>query len=53
MNCVHPGTERKPSLLAAQAAKLGVTSEEAEKRTYAPDEPRTVGYCWRKARAGY
>ena len=43
VNCVHPGqtrTERTPRLLAARAAELGVTPEEAEKRDYAPDSPR-------------
>lgn len=43
VNCVHPGqtrTERTPRLLAARAAELGVTLEEAEKRDYAPDSPR-------------
>jgi NAD(P)-dependent dehydrogenase (short-subunit alcohol dehydrogenase family) len=43
VNCVHPGitrTERTPSLLAARAAELGVTAEEAERRAYAKDSPR-------------
>jgi NAD(P)-dependent dehydrogenase (short-subunit alcohol dehydrogenase family) len=43
VNCVHPGqtrTERTPRLIAARAAELGVTPEEAEKRDYAPDSPR-------------
>src|SRR5216684_6228266 len=43
VNCVHPGqtrTERTPRLLAARAAELGVTPEEAEKRDYAADSPR-------------
>lgn len=43
VNCIHPGitrTERTPSLLAARAAELGVTPEEAERRAYAPDSPR-------------
>jgi NAD(P)-dependent dehydrogenase (short-subunit alcohol dehydrogenase family) len=43
VNCVHPGqtrTERTPRLLAARAAELGVTPEEAETRDYAPDSPR-------------
>jgi NAD(P)-dependent dehydrogenase (short-subunit alcohol dehydrogenase family) len=43
VNCIHPGvtrTERTPRLLAAQAAELGITPEEAEKRNYAPDSPR-------------
>ena len=48
VNCVHPGTtrtERTPSLLAKQAAQLGVTPAEAEKRTYAPDAPRGNAIC--------
>ncbi len=43
VNCIHPGTtrtERTPRLLAARAAELGITPEEAEQRTYAPDSPR-------------
>jgi NAD(P)-dependent dehydrogenase (short-subunit alcohol dehydrogenase family) len=43
VNCVHPGqtrTERTPRLLAARAAELGVSPEEAERRDYAPDSPR-------------
>lgn len=48
VNCIHPGTtrtERTPRLLAARAAELGVTPEEAEKRTYAPDAPRGNAIC--------
>jgi NAD(P)-dependent dehydrogenase (short-subunit alcohol dehydrogenase family) len=48
VNCVHPGTtrtERTPSLLAKSAAELGVTPEEAEKRTFAPDSPRGNAIC--------
>ena len=48
VNCIHPGTtrtERTPSLLAARAAELGVTPQEAEKRTYAPDSPRGNSIC--------
>jgi len=48
VNCVHPGTtrtERTPSLLAAQAAKLGITAEEVEKRTFLPDAPRGNAIC--------
>ncbi len=48
VNCVHPGTtrtERTPLLLAARAAELGVTAEEAEKRAYAPDSPRGNAIC--------
>ena len=43
VNCIHPGmtrTERTPRLMAARGAELGVTPEEAEKRTYAPDSAR-------------
>jgi NAD(P)-dependent dehydrogenase (short-subunit alcohol dehydrogenase family) len=43
VNCIHPGmtrTERTPRLLAARAAELGTTPEEAERRDYAPDSPR-------------
>ena len=48
VNCVHPGTtrtERTPKLLAARAAELNTTPEEAEKRTYAPDSPRGNAIC--------
>jgi NAD(P)-dependent dehydrogenase (short-subunit alcohol dehydrogenase family) len=48
VNCVHPGTtrtERTPSLLAKSAAEMGVTPEEAEKRTFAPDAPRGNAIC--------
>jgi NAD(P)-dependent dehydrogenase (short-subunit alcohol dehydrogenase family) len=48
VNCIHPGTtrtERTPRLLAARAAELGITPEEAEKRTYAPDSPRGNAIC--------
>jgi NAD(P)-dependent dehydrogenase (short-subunit alcohol dehydrogenase family) len=44
VNCIHPGitrTERTPQLMAARAAELGVTPEEAERRAYAPDSPRS------------
>jgi NAD(P)-dependent dehydrogenase (short-subunit alcohol dehydrogenase family) len=43
VNCIHPGitrTERTPKLMAARAAELGVTPEEAERRAYAPDSSR-------------
>jgi len=43
VNCVHPGTtrtEHTPRLLAKQAAELGITPEEVEKRNYAKDSPR-------------
>jgi NAD(P)-dependent dehydrogenase (short-subunit alcohol dehydrogenase family) len=48
VNCVHPGitrTERTPSLLAARAAELGITPEEAEQRDFAPDSPRGNAIC--------
>jgi NAD(P)-dependent dehydrogenase (short-subunit alcohol dehydrogenase family) len=48
VNCIHPGTtrtERTPRLMAARAAELGVTPDEAEKRTYAPDSPRGNAIC--------
>lgn len=48
VNCIHPGTtrtERTPRLMAARAAELGVTPEEAEKRAYAPDSPRGNAIC--------
>jgi len=48
VNCVHPGitrTERTPSLVAARAAELGVSPEEAERRDFAPDSPRGNAIC--------
>ena len=48
VNCIHPGTtrtERTPSLLAARAAQLGVSPEEAERRDFAPDSPRGNAIC--------
>jgi NAD(P)-dependent dehydrogenase (short-subunit alcohol dehydrogenase family) len=45
---VHPGTtrtERTPRLLAARAAELKVTPEEAEQRDFAPDSPRGNAIC--------
>ena len=48
VNCIHPGTtrtERTPSLLAARAAQLGVSPEEAERRDFAPDSPRGNSIC--------
>jgi NAD(P)-dependent dehydrogenase (short-subunit alcohol dehydrogenase family) len=48
VNCVHPGTtrtERTPSLLAKQAADMGTTPAEVEKRNYAPDSPRGNAIC--------
>ena len=47
-NCIHPGTtrtERTPSLLAARAAQLGVSPEEAERQDFAPDSPRGNAIC--------
>jgi NAD(P)-dependent dehydrogenase (short-subunit alcohol dehydrogenase family) len=43
VNCIHPGitrTERTPSLLAARAAELGTTPDEAERRDFAHGSPR-------------
>jgi NAD(P)-dependent dehydrogenase (short-subunit alcohol dehydrogenase family) len=43
VNCIHPGitrTERTPNLLAARAAELGTTPEEAERRDFAHGSPR-------------
>src|SRR6266478_5268579 len=48
VNCIHPGTtrtERTPSLIAARAAQLGVSPEEAERRDFAPDSPRGNSIC--------
>ena len=48
VNCIHPGTtrtERTPGLLAARAAQLGVSPEEAERRDFAPDSPRGNAIC--------
>src|SRR5215831_825754 len=48
VNCIHPGTtrtERTPGLLAARAAQLGITPEEAEQRDFAPDSPRGNAIC--------
>jgi len=48
VNCIHPGTtrtERTPSLLAARAAQLGVTPEEAERQDFLPDSPRGNAIC--------
>jgi NAD(P)-dependent dehydrogenase (short-subunit alcohol dehydrogenase family) len=48
VNCIHPGTtrtERTPSLLAARAAQLGVSAEEAERQDFAPDSPRGNAIC--------
>jgi NAD(P)-dependent dehydrogenase (short-subunit alcohol dehydrogenase family) len=48
VNCVHPGitrTERTPNLVAARAAELGVSPEEAERRDFAPDSPRGNAIC--------
>jgi NAD(P)-dependent dehydrogenase (short-subunit alcohol dehydrogenase family) len=43
VNCIYPGitrTERTPALLAAQAAKLGISAAEVERRDFAEDSPR-------------
>jgi NAD(P)-dependent dehydrogenase (short-subunit alcohol dehydrogenase family) len=48
VNCIHPGTtrtERTPRLVAARAAELGVSPEEAERRDFAPDSPRGNAIC--------
>lgn len=48
VNCIHPGTtrtERTPELLAARAAQLGVSLEEAEQRDFAPGSPRGNAIC--------
>jgi len=48
VNCIHPGTtrtERTPGLLAARAAQLGVTPDEAERLDFAPDSPRGNAIC--------
>jgi NAD(P)-dependent dehydrogenase (short-subunit alcohol dehydrogenase family) len=48
VNCIHPGTtrtERTPNLLAARAAQLGVSPEEAERRDFAADSPRGNAIC--------
>ena len=38
-------TERTPRLLAARAADLRITPEEAEQRDFAPDSPRGNAIC--------
>lgn len=48
VNCIHPGTtrtERTPRLLAARAAQLGVSPDEAERQDFAPDSPRGNAIC--------
>jgi hypothetical protein len=48
VNCIHPGTTRTartPSLLAARAAQLGLSPEEAERQDFAPDSPRGNAIC--------
>lgn len=48
VNCIHPGTtrtERTPSLLAARAAQLGMSPEQAELHDFAPDSPRGNAIC--------
>jgi hypothetical protein len=54
VNCIHPGTtrtERTPSLLAARAAQLGVSPEEAERQDFAPDSPRAAWWTLRRSRS--
>ena len=38
-------TERTAVILAKQAAEQGITAEEVEKRTFAPDAPRGNAIC--------
>src|ERR1700719_573215 len=48
VNCIHPGTtrtERTLSLLAARAAQLGVSPDEAERQDFAPDSLRGNAIC--------
>ena len=48
VNCIHPGTtrtERTPELMAARAAQLGVSAEEAEQQDFAPSSPRGNAIC--------
>src|SRR5215467_12004337 len=48
VNCIHPGTtrtERTPRLLAARAAELGVSPDEAEQRDFAYESPRGNSIC--------
>ena len=48
VNCIHPGTtrtERTAGLLAARAAQLNVTAEEAEEHDFAPDSPSGNAIC--------
>ena len=48
VNCIHPGTtrtERTPGLLAARAAQLGVSPEEAEAQDFAPGSSRSNAIC--------
>lgn len=48
VNCIHPGTtrtERTPGLLAARAAQLGISPEEAERQDFAPGSPRGNAIC--------
>ena len=58
VNCIHPGitrTERTPRLMAARAAELGVTPEEAERCLYAPESPRanSIGRMVDATEVGY
>lgn len=48
VNCIHPGTtrtERTPRLMAARAAELGISADEAEKRAFAPGSPQGNAIC--------
>ena len=48
VNCIHPGitrTERTPGLLGARAAQLGLSTEELERRDFAPDSPGGNAIC--------
>lgn len=48
VNCIHPGitrTERTPGMLAARAAKLGISAEELEKQDFAPNAPNGNAIC--------
>lgn len=48
VNCIHPGitrTERTPGMLAARAAKLGISAEELEQQDFAPDAPNGNAIC--------
>ena len=58
VNCIHPGTtrtERTPRLLAARAAQLGVSAEDAERQDFAPGSSRGnhIGRMVDAAEIGY